>query len=58
MDLLTLREELETLLVEELGVYTLANGSTTPAINVRAIGEQSQPTQKLQGLSASSTANP
>jgi len=50
MDLLTLREELETLLVDELGEYTLANGSTTPAITVRAIGEQSPANTKVTGL--------
>ena len=39
MDVLTLRNELETVLVEYLGVYTLANGMTTPAVSVRSSGE-------------------
>jgi hypothetical protein len=39
MDILTLREELETLLVDHLGEYKLANGETTTAVHVRAVGE-------------------
>ena len=39
MDVLTLRTELETVLVNYLGDYTLANGAKTPAISVRAAGE-------------------
>jgi hypothetical protein len=39
MDVLTLRTQLETTLVDALGVYTLANGMTTPAIEVRSVGE-------------------
>lgn len=50
MDLLSLREELETLLVDELGTYRLANGATTPAISVRAIGELSPAATKVTGL--------
>lgn len=37
--LLDLRSALTTLLGGYLGTYTLANGSTTPAIAVRAVGE-------------------
>jgi hypothetical protein len=40
MDILQLRTELETLLVNNLGVYTLANGTETPAVSVRAVGER------------------
>jgi len=50
MDLLSLREELETLLVDELGTYRLANGAVTPAISVRAIGELSPAATKVTGL--------
>lgn len=50
MDLLTLREELETLLADELGVYTLANGITTPAISVRAAGELTPAQTTVSGL--------
>jgi len=50
MDLLTLREELETLLADELGVYTLANGITTPAISVRAVGELTPARTMVSGL--------
>lgn len=50
MDLLTLREELETLLVDDLGVYTLANGITTPAISVRSTGELSPANTRVSGL--------
>ena len=50
MDLLTLREDLETLLVEELGEYTLSNGATTPAISVRSVGEAAPANTKVRGL--------
>ena len=50
MDLLTLREELETLLADELGVYTLANDITTPAISVRAVGELTPAQTTVSGL--------
>lgn len=39
MNLLELRNELETLLAAELGTYTLPNDATTPAISVRSSGE-------------------
>lgn len=38
MNILSLRTELETTLVDVLGTYTLANGATTPAISVRDVG--------------------
>jgi len=50
MDLLSLRETLETLLVDQLGTYTLANGVTTPAISVRAVGELSPARTTVSGL--------
>ena len=39
MDILGLRVALETLLVDYLGSYRLANGAVTPAVHVRAYGE-------------------
>tara|TARA_R110000868_G_scaffold55541_9_gene172745 strand:- start:4000 stop:4410 length:411 start_codon:yes stop_codon:yes gene_type:complete len=39
MDILTLRTALQSQLSSLLGTYTYANGSTTPAISVRAAGE-------------------
>lgn len=39
MNILQLRSEIADLLSDELGVYTLPNGATTPAISVRAEGE-------------------
>ena len=50
MELLSLRTELETTLVDLLGVYTLANGMTTPAIAVRAAGESLPPGTLVSGL--------
>jgi hypothetical protein len=50
MDLLSLRTELETTLVDVLGVYTLANGMTTPAMSVRAVGESLLPGTTVNGL--------
>lgn len=50
MDLLSLRETLETLLADQLGVYTLANGVTTPAMSVRAVGELSPARTTVSGL--------
>lgn len=50
MELLTLREELETLLADDLGTYTLANGIRTPAISVRAAGEPSPARTVVSGL--------
>lgn len=39
MDVLTFRTELQTVLSAHLGTLTFSNGSTTPAISVRAAGE-------------------
>lgn len=50
MDILQLRTELETLLVDNLGVYTLSNGAETPAIAVRAAGERSLPGTTVSGI--------
>jgi|TARA_Y100000033_G_scaffold46221_1_gene50455 hypothetical protein len=50
MDVLTLRTELETHLVNDLGVYTLSNGATTPAISVRAEGESLPAQTTVTGL--------
>lgn len=50
MDLLSLREALETTLVDQLGTYVLANGATTSAISVRAPGESLPPGTAVQGL--------
>ena len=36
---LDIRNQIETLLVDQLGTYTLGNGATTPAISVREQGE-------------------
>jgi len=47
---LTLRTELETTLVDVLGVYRLANGATTPAISVRATGESLPAGTTVTGL--------
>jgi hypothetical protein len=50
MDLLSLRNALETALVEELGVYELPNGAITPAISVRAAGEPMTAGTRVTGL--------
>ena len=50
MNVLTLRTELETLLVDLLGVYTLGNGMTTPAVSVRAEGEMLPAKTTVSGL--------
>lgn len=50
MDILTLRESLETLLADSLGVYELANGYRTPAVSVRAVGEAMTPGTKVTGM--------
>ena len=39
MEVLDLRNALETLLVDVLGTYRLSNGATTPAMAVRSEGE-------------------
>jgi hypothetical protein len=50
VNVLTLRGALQTLLSSKLGTYTLANGSTTPAISVRATGETLQPGTTVSGM--------
>jgi hypothetical protein len=50
MNLLSLRTELETTLVDVLGSYLLANGMTTPAISVRAVGESLPAGTTVTGL--------
>jgi len=50
MNLLSLRTELETTLVDVLGTYTLANGMSTSAISVRAAGESLPPGTNVNGL--------
>jgi hypothetical protein len=50
MDVLTLRTELETVLADYLGDYTLANGAKTPAISVRAAGESLPPNTAVSGM--------
>lgn len=50
MNVLSLRTALETTLVDVLGVYTLANGVTTPAIAVRAAGESLPAGTTVTGL--------
>lgn len=48
--LLTFRAEIATLLADWLGTYTLANGVTTPALSVRAIGEARPAGTLITGL--------
>jgi hypothetical protein len=50
MDVLTLRTELETLLVDLLGEYTLGNGMKTPAVSVRSPGEALPAKTTVSGL--------
>ena len=50
MDVLTLRTELETLLVDLLGEYRLGNGAKTPAISVRNTGEALPAKTTVSGL--------
>jgi hypothetical protein len=50
MNLLSLRTELETTLVDVLGSYLLANGMSTPAISVRAVGESLPAGTTVTGL--------
>lgn len=58
MDVLTLRQELESLLVEQLGEYTLGNGAKTPAISVRATGEGMSTGTKVRGVEVVIRRNP
>lgn len=48
--ILSLRSQLATALTSYLGTYTLANGSTTPAISVRAVGDSLPPNTRVTGL--------
>jgi hypothetical protein len=50
VNILQLRAEIEDLLTDELGVYTLPNGETTPAISVRADGEALPAGTTAEGL--------
>jgi hypothetical protein len=50
MDVLTLRGQLATVLSPFLGLYTLANGVTTPSIAVRSAGEGLAPGSRVSGL--------
>ena len=50
MNILSLRTELETTLVDVLGTYTLANGATTPAISVRDVGGSLPAGTRVTGL--------
>jgi hypothetical protein len=50
MDVLSLRTELETTLVDVLGTYRLANGATTPAISVRSTGDSLPAGTTVTGL--------
>jgi len=50
MDILQLRTELETLLVNSLGLYTLPNGAETPAVSVRAPGERMTAGTTVRGV--------
>lgn len=50
MNLLSLRNALAVTLNSYLGTYTLANGSTTPAISVRAPGESLPANTTVIGL--------
>ena len=52
MNVLALRIQLETDLVDLLGQYTLGNNMRTPAISVRATGESSTPNTSVSGLEA------
>jgi len=52
VNILQLRSEIEDLLTAELGVYTLPNGETTPAISVRAEGEALPAGMTADGLEA------
>jgi hypothetical protein len=50
MDILQLRTELETLLVDNLGVYTLPNGTETTAVSVRSQGERTLAGTTVRGI--------
>jgi hypothetical protein len=50
MDILSLRIALETLLADFVGTYRLANGTQTPAVHVRAVGEPMTAGTTVQGM--------
>jgi hypothetical protein len=50
MDVLTLRSGIATALTGLVGTYTLGNGSTTPAISVRDLGQGLAPGTTVSGL--------
>lgn len=50
--MLSLRADLADALEGLLGVYTLGNGATTPALSVRATGEAMAATTRVSGLEA------
>lgn len=52
MNVLALRTAVETSLEDVLGLYTLSNGTTTPAISVRSTGETLPGGTKVSGLEA------
>lgn len=58
MDLLQLRNQLETLAVDDLGVYTLPNGIQTPAFAVRSPGERLPVGTTVTGLELVLIRNP
>ena len=58
MDVLTLRSQITTALGVAIGTYTLANGSTTPAVAVRDRGEAVSPGTKVSGLEVVIVAQP
>ena len=50
MNILQLRTEVEALLGDELGTYTLPNGEVTPSISVRSEGEDLPARTSVDGL--------
>ena len=52
MDIAELRSAIEGALVAVVGTYTLANGTTTPAISVRAKGQPMAAGTNVDGLEA------
>lgn len=49
---LELRGQLEAALLPWLGVYTLANGATTPAMSVRGVGQGMIAGTRVSGIEA------
>lgn len=50
MDILALRTSIAATLSSQIGTYTLANSSTTPAISVRGTGESLPPGTRVSGM--------